>query len=299
MNLAQVREMDLVGYLSGLGFEPAKPSRNGIDFYYLSPLRIEHDPSFHVNRKKKCWFDHGLGRGGTVIDFGMIFYNCTVSEFIARINGGSPGLQAVILPAFNRERLPGKENRIRVISDKPLYAYPLVNYLHERHIPRVVAEQYCREVNYELDGRNYFGIGFKNDAGGFEIRNAYVKQSSSPKDITSIGNGGREAHVFEGFMDFLSWKTLHQDLERPPADFIVLNGAAFFEKARPAMEQHEVIRLWLDRDTTGKAYAKYALSLNKGYHDESGLYSKHKDLNEWLCGQGNVPKKQVRQKMGI
>jgi hypothetical protein len=298
LSLEEIRETDMVDYLSDLGFEPVKPSRNGVDFYYLSPLRIERDASFHVNRKKNKWFDHGLGRGGNIIDFGMAFYTCTVRELIEKINGGQAAPQAHILPAFNRDLLPENESRITLLGDKLLYAYPLINYLHERHIPRAVAEQFCREVDYELDGRKFYGIGFKNDAGGFEIRNAYVKQSISPKEITTIGEGAKEAHVFEGFMDFLSWKTLHQREAVTDADFIVLNGAAFFEKAREVMERHEVIRLWLDRDTTGKAYTQYALSLNKGYRDESALYSKHKDLNDWLCGKGMASKRQIVQKIG-
>jgi len=98
-------------------------------------------------------------------------------------------------------------------------------------------------------------------------------------------------------MDFLSYQTMHQNEPALGVDFIVLNGAAFFEKARPVMEQHEVIRLWLDRDITGKEYTKYALSLKKGYTDESSLYSQHKDLNDWLMNNGLVQKKQLRQKI--
>jgi hypothetical protein len=38
------------------------------------------------------------------------------------------------------------------------------------------------------------------------------------------------------------------------------------------MEQHDPIRLYLDRDTTGRNYSRYALSVSNKYKDESGLY---------------------------
>ncbi len=50
-------------------------------------------------------------------------------------------------------------------------------------------------------------MGFKNNFGGFELRNKYFKGSSSPKEITLISNNSPDRlNVFEGFMDFLSGK---------------------------------------------------------------------------------------------
>ena len=54
-------------------------------------------------------------------------------------------------------------------------------------------------------------IGFKNDSGGYELRNPYFKGSSSPKDITTFNNGAKEATVFEGFIDFLSFMAIHKN----------------------------------------------------------------------------------------
>ena len=31
------------------------------------------------------------------------------------------------------------------------------------------------EIHYQLNGKKYFGVGFQNNSGGFEIRNAYAK----------------------------------------------------------------------------------------------------------------------------
>ncbi len=80
--------------------------------------------------------------------------------------------------------------------------------------------------------------------------------------------------------------------ERPSAtDFVVLNSVSFFEKARAFMEQHNTINLYLDRDTTGQNYTRYALSLSSKYKDESHMYKHYKDLNDWAMNMGKGQRK--------
>jgi hypothetical protein len=50
------------------------------DHWYLSPLREEKTPSFKVDRRINVWYDHGTGKGGDLIDFGTLFYRCTVEQ---------------------------------------------------------------------------------------------------------------------------------------------------------------------------------------------------------------------------
>ncbi len=297
LTLDEIRELDIVDYLASIGFQPAKPSRNGVDYYYLSPLRNEDDASFHVNRTKNKWFDHGDGKGGNLIDFGLLFFKCNLAELKEKFNGNF-SIQHPRQQYFD-SAMPSTEpdNKIIIKDDRPLWSYPLKNYLHERMIPVSVAEQFCREVSYEIEGRSYYAIGFKNDAGGYELRNKIVKQSSAPKDITTINNGAEKVQVFEGFLDFLTYKATQPKNLAGNSDFVILNSASFFERARPFMEQHKAIGLWLDNDTTGKAYTKYALSLSERYRDESSIYSKYKDLNDWLTKKELLPKKQLKQKI--
>jgi hypothetical protein len=296
LSIEQIRELDLVDFLASLGHQPEHIKKD-IDYWYLSPLRSEADASFKVNRELNLWYDHGLGKGGNLIDFGLAYFGCTVRELMDKFTPGFSFHQPRITAETSSRHHDEIEAKITVIAERDLYAYPLINYLHERHIPLSVASQYCREVNYTLAGRSYFGIGFRNDAGGFEIRNAFSKCSSSPKDVTRIGNGGRTLHVFEGFFDLLSFKTLYGNDAAFDGDLLVLNSAAFFERARPLMEGYPIKRLWLDHDTTGIAYTQRALSLNQGFEDASGIYEKHKDLNDYLTGKPIGTKQQIRQKI--
>lgn len=292
LSICEAKEMDMVNYLSALGHEPAKIRNN--DYWYLSPLRDEKTPSFKVNRKLNRWYDHGLGRGGNLIDFGIEYHRCTFVELLNKLSGNlsfqKPHSQLV-------KSVHETETKIKVLDDFPLTSFVLLRYLERRHIPIEIAQKYCREIRYELNEKTYYGIGFKNDSGGWEIRNPYFKASSSPKDITTFKNGSDEAVVFEGFTDFLSFQVLHKNLPENSQDFVVLNSVSFFERARPFMEQHQSIRLYLDRDAAGQKYCRRALSMSNKYTDESKLYQKHKDLNDWLINYGKLQKVRIRQKI--
>lgn len=287
LSLSEVKEMDMVDYLSLLGHVPVKIRNN--DYWYLSPLRDENTASFKINRELNKWYDHGMGKGGNLIDFSILYHDCSVGELLQRLNNDFSFHE----PAFQYTNITKKaEHKIKVIKDSILDSYALSKYLNQRQIPIEIAREYCSEVRYEMNGKTYFGIGFKNDSGGWEIRNPYFKSSSSPKGITTFRNGADEVYVFEGFMDFLSFKILHKNLPENSQDFVVLNTVSFFERARPFMEDHRSIWLYLDRDVTGRNCTHRALSLSRKYHDESSRYINHKDVNDWMMSFGNASKEQ-------
>ena len=290
LSIEAARQIDLIDYLSKLGYQPAKIRNH--DYWYLSPLREEKTPSFKVNKKLNRWYDHGLGKGGNMIDFAIQYHNCTVSELLQQISNIFSFHKPIVQQSTEQTK-ESEESKIKIIKEGTLSSYPLFRYLQQRRIPIDLAKRFCKEVKYELNGKEYFGIGFKNNSGGYEIRNPYFKASSSPKDITTFENAAKEAAVFEGFTDFLSFMAIHQNQQQIISDFVILNSVSFFEKARQFMEEHEGIRLYLDRDTTGQDYSQYALSLSNKYKDESHLYKLHKDLNDWLINFGKAQKKNL------
>ncbi len=294
LSIEEARQTDMVDYLSKLGYEPAKIRR--LDYWYLSPLREEKTPSFKVNRKLNRWYDHGLGKGGNIIDFAILYNNCTVGEFLLQLSSNFSFKKPLAIH-LQEQLNSSAESKINILQDKSLSSFSLLRYLQQRRIPIDLAESYCREVKYQLNGKEYFGIGFKNNSGGYEIRNPYFKASSSPKDITTFNNEAKETTVFEGFIDFLSFIAINKSQSQIQSDFVILNSAAFFEKARPIMEQHDIIRLYLDRDKTGQNCSQYALSLSNKYKDESRLYQNHNDLNDWLVNFGKAQKKNLRYKL--
>src|ERR1019366_5267150 len=187
---------------------------------------------------------------------------------------------------------PAPESKINVIAAEALLHPSLCSYLNQRKIPFDIAEKYCHEVHFELYGRSYFAIGFKNNSGGYELRNAHFKGSSSPKNITFIQESPeqKEVTVFEGFFSFLSFVTLTQK-NIPLTNFLVLNSLAFFEKSRPLMEKHQAINLYLDWDQAGIKNTQRALLWDKRYFDQSRQFKNCKDLNDYLINQRLEEKK--------
>lgn len=287
----EAKQLDLVEYLSSHGFNPAKIRGN--DYWYLSPLRDEKTPSFKVDRKINCWYDHGLGKGGNVIDFGMLYFNCTAVEFIKKLISNFSLHQPIKVSPI-KETAAAK---IIILGDFMISSTHLTNYLTKRKITYDTADKYCREVRYQMNDKVYYGIGFKTDSGSFEIRNPLMKSASSPKSITTFKNGADEVSVFEGFFDFLSYQVYAAKQSLSLTDFIVLNSLSFFEKSRTVMESYNQVKLYLDNDKAGQNCSRYALSLSNKYKDESGLYKNYKDLNDWLVNHELKQQTRVSRKI--
>jgi len=280
LSCAEAKERDMVEYLLGLGYEPTKIKGN--DYWYLSPLRTEKTASFKVNRKLNRWYDHGTGQGGNIIDFAVLYHDFTVGEFLRSLEADLSFQTPRHISGDDTHNFP--EPKIVVENEKPIVSSELLNYLLERRINWNVADHYCKEVQYLFNGNRYYAIGFKNIAGGYELRNRYFKGSSSPKDLAIVNNGARTLLVFEGFFDFLSYLTMLQKITVTEQDFLILNSLSFFERALPIMTRYDYCRLFLDNDTAGQNCSRYACSLGEQFKDESRSYRNYKDLNDFLTG---------------
>ena len=292
LSCGKAKEMDMVDYLSALGFKPERISQH--NYWYLSPFRDEKTASFKVNRKMNRWYDFSEGNGGNLVDFGMRYHNCSVSELLQKLS--SPFSFGQQIPLQKQTASLGDESKIKIIKEDSIRSVALVRYLNKRRIPFPIAQKFCKEISYELHGKNYYAIGFKNNSGGFELRNEYFKGSSSPKDITLIDNGAKEMAVFEGFFNFLSYQAIDQKTEGQKSNFLILNSVSFFERAKPLMMGQNSVRLFLDRDMTGQNCTQKALALGSQFKDESSLYQTHKDLNDWMMHIGQSQKQGLRQK---
>jgi Toprim-like/CHC2 zinc finger len=305
---AEAKQIDLIDYLAALGHYPKKVHNK--DYWYLSPLREEKTPSFKVNRSLNAWYDHGIGKGGNIIDFGVLYFNCTVSDFLEHLSQyqsttasffhqqvPTPHLQASV-PCFADEKKETvNESKIIIREARPLAEISLLKYLEKRNIPFAIAEKFCKEVDFLLYGKTRTVIGFQNNAGGYELRSADFKGSSSPKEVTFFDHDKGELKVFEGFFNFLSHQAINKKDAEPLTNFLVLNSLSFFLKERERMEQHQQIHLFLDRDSAGIKFTQQALQWSKKYIDRSHVYKKYKDLNEYLVKQ-QKPQHKQSQRLG-
>ena len=247
-------------FLAWRGIQP-KYERNGYGMY-LSPLREERTPSFKVDYVRNLWYDFGLGEGGTLLTLVMRLERCDRYAAIRILSSGeirqaeSTSLSSGIYerPAVGGVSpvlRPAAVPALRILSDAPLRHPALVGYLASRGIVPSVAAAFCREVRYEINGRAFFAIGFRNDAGGWELRSARFKGGSSPKHITTIDNRSDTVIAFEGFMDFLAYLSLKHP-ERLRIDAAVLNSVVNLPKAIPFLSRHPVIHAFFDNDEAGR-----------------------------------------------
>ena len=293
MTIKEAKEMDLVDYLSKLGYKPA--SIKGPEHWYLSPLHEEKDPSFSVNRKLNQWYDFSIGKGGNLVDFGIQYHQCSISELLQKLSGPHTAIEKHQVHA--QQMRDTEKKPTEVLSTHLISSYPLSRYLRSRRIKEDIANRYCQEVRYKSNDKIYYALGFKNDSGGYELRNEKYKGGNSPKDVTSILNGAKDLAVFEGFFDFLSYQTLNANQDVPDRNFLILNSTAFFEKKLPFMQEHRHVHLYLDSDKTGEKCTLQALALDKEkFKDERGLYLPYKDLNDWLMNFGQTQRQRLRHK---
>ena len=287
-----IKHLSIRTYLAEQGLHPTKDNpRYGL---YLSPLRKEHTPSFKVDYVQNLWYDFGLGAGGSIIDLVMQLERCDFAQALRLLGSGERTPMVVPVPLSVPPTVPA----LRLLSDIPLRHPALVGYLSSRGIDPIIASACCREVHYAVGGRNYFAVGFRNDAGGWELRSERFKGCVSPKHITTIDNRSDTVVAFEGFMDFLSYLSMEKQLQ---ADAAVLNSVVNLPKAIPFLDRHAMIHAFFDNDEAGrKTTAELKRRCpNSSVIDRSHLYREHKDLNEYWQTKLSRPHIAPKRKQGM
>ena len=297
MNIKEIKQIKLQDFLAEMGYKPVK--QYGVNLMYLSPFRTEKHASFKVNTELNLWYDFGISRGGNIVDLAELLYNSSdVSYLIRQIERNAPSSVSVSPPTIKPNTPQNSFENLQVFS----ITHPaLIKYLWERCIDIEIARTVCKELHFDTRGKHYFGIGFPNIAGGYEIRNPFFKGGITPKDISLFHNeeSRQSCFVFEGFMDFLSFMMLRRKenngLKRQ--DYLVLNSVTNIHKAIKKLSCYDSVQCFLDNDTAGRnAYLRLSKELGSSVLDSSSLYSDFKDLNDYLCAEVKHSQKAVIKK---
>lgn len=229
MDINEIKQVPIVDFLYVLGIEPVKHKASGL--WYHAPYRNDRNPSLRVSTDKNVWYDYGVARGGDIFNLAGEFINSNEfvaqAKFISETLGGSFPTSFPHYQRIAEKAVKAKGNPFSDIVEKPLSHPALRQYLRERGISADVASRFCCQVEYRYNGKQFFAVGFKNNSGGYEIRNRFFKGCVSPKDITLIGRNSNVCHLYEGFMDFLSAVIL--GIGRGE-DHIVLNSVANMQR---------------------------------------------------------------------
>ncbi|MFC4675451.1 toprim domain-containing protein [Dysgonomonas termitidis] len=297
MTLEDIKKISIREYLGQIGICPTKENvRYGM---YHSPFREDRDASLKVDYNQNLWIDYGTGEGGSIIDLVMRINNASMNEVITSLSQYNITTVQQTSPfSFQRNNIPEtQEPTVTIRKIQSLSNPALLDYLKERRISTDIANRYCKEVYYSVNGKPYFAIGFQNDAGGWELRNKYFKGSTTPKNITTINNGNDAVMLFEGFIDFLSYLSLKQNAS-PTIDSAILNSLANLPKAIPFLQTHQTIHAFLDNDEAGKRAVQCLSPVCKEVIDQSVFYRNHKDLNDYWRDKFK-PKKEVKENNAV
>ncbi|WP_312902731.1 toprim domain-containing protein [Chryseobacterium taichungense] len=276
MNCEKIKKnISIRSVLQSFSFFPVKENRRTA--FYFALEREEKVPSLCVDFSKNTAFDFGTGRSYDVISIVQQIKKCSVAEALKYLSSFN---LTVHIERFAEEIQ--SETSYRILKVEEVRHPALIQYLDSRKVSE--QKKWVREVHYELNGKKYFGIGFKNDSGGFEIRNKYTKICLGAKDVSWISNSNdvnNEVAIFEGFFDYLSFCNFESQFNLN-CDCLVLNSTAMLFKAQKKLNEYQKILLFLDHDDNGKSVALKISAAYDNVEDCSLIYHGFNDLNEWL-----------------
>lgn len=279
MNRKQLaKETSLTSLLSRFGFSPSK--KGSSKYWYNSPLANESVPSFVVNLKTNTWRDFGRGVGGDTISFVMEYEHCDFKDALDLILDGQ------VTQRHNPESVPDVEHGIGIVDVRELTSPHLFAYAESRGIASEVLAEQCKEVDFvfkDWDHITHHAIGFENSKGGWELRNPHKKVGNSPKTwslVRGTNDDDDSCDVFEGFFDFLSHLTLHNQ-ERPKTDSYILNSLSFCEWVKPSLDVYSSVALYFDHDDAANRHIAEHFDDGR-YIDARQVYEGYSDYNEYV-----------------
>ena len=284
MNCSEAKNISIRSVLESLSLFPSK--ENPRTAFYFALDREEKTPSLSVDFIKNTAFDFGTGKNYDSISIVQAIKRCSISDALKYLEQFNFCFQKQNLKS---ENLP---KSYEIIDVKEIQHPALLDYLKSRNVED--QKKWVEEIHYRMNDKNYFGIAFKNDSGGYEIRNAYSKICLGKKDITSIKSASNSVRIFEGFFDFLSFKNVENYLEKETSDYIILNSVSMTHKIKNSLGNYKNIELYFDNDEAGTRAVEMIKNDLKNAEDCRVLYSVFKDLNDWLIQNNPIEERQVK-----
>lgn len=293
LTAAEIKErVSLVALLTNLGYEPSRKS--GKEWMYLSMLRdSDTEPSFSVNDKFGVWYDHGVGKGGNIIDFGLAYWPVLsfreVLQKIVEVSRADLAAPQDGAESYRRRRIRRHVKKIphyQVEEVKPLGNNDAITaYLQARGVWHVAIDR-VQEVYYHVEDemgfrKYFFAAGWQNESGAWEVRNKYFKGCLGVKGLTIIpGNPDRIA-VFEGYLNYLSWLATNNGATET---VLVLNSLSMLQAGIEYGKSYPESSVYFDHDEKGLAATAEYINAVPGSTDQSAVYDGFNDYNDWLIG---------------
>ncbi len=284
MNCKQFNTIPLEEVLQILGHLPTKQTEK--EAWFLNPFANENHASFKINKNMNYWYLYSEGIGGNNVDFMKKYLNASVKEVLEWAEQNFFSFQYQNNSNTKQKALA---NNYTIIEVKDIQHQALLEYLKSRKVENQL--EFLKEIHYRMNDKNYFGIGFKNDSGGYEIRNKYSKICLGKKDVSMIKNGSENLKIFEGFFDFLSFKNIEKSLSDEKSDYIILNSVSMISKIKNLLKNYKKIELYFDNDEAGNRAVETLKKEFENVEDDRILYKDFKDLNDWAMSSTKLEEK--------
>lgn len=292
MNIAQIKQIDLVDFLRALGYHPTKETAKSA--WYRAPYREDRTPSFKINKDKNVWYDFGTAQSGDILNLAELLYlTKDIPKLLRLIENAAPALAPRQRTAIPLSTDTAQIHQFKHVEVVELNNVALKAYLQARGVDLTIGIRECKEIHYTCNRKWYFAIAFANNAGGYEIRNPYFKGCIAPKEVSVIRHSAKSTAccLFEGFMDYLSYLTLLKQgrigteaskTDGEP-DCLVLNSTANLNRAMPYLKEYKTMYCYLDNDDSGRKVVDTLGELwGDKVQDMFSAYPLYKDLNDFL-----------------
>lgn len=274
LNCKKAKKISIREYLNKLGEKPKREFKSyGM---YRAFWREEKSASVKIDYNLNLFYDFGTSESGDIINLVQLINKCNVSNALTILESNTFSFEKQFnittnkTPNYTIDKIVFLENKY------------LLDYLKSRKINLEIAQKYCSQVHYSLSNKKqYYGIAFKNNNEGFEIRNKYFKGCLGRKDITTIYNYSNTVCVFESFSDFLAYKTLQKN--EINEDYIITNSTVLVKKCVELIKEYKSVKTYFDNDQSGRnSNELIEQNCNTKFIDCSSFYKMYKDLNEYL-----------------
>ncbi|MGY3212447.1 CHC2 zinc finger domain-containing protein [Mucilaginibacter sp. HD30] len=272
-------QASIVTLLNALGYQPVKKS--GKEHMYRSMLRDgDNTPSFTVDDRIGAWFDHGSGKGGNIIDFGLAYWRDL--DFKGVVEKIQQVCNTPLPVKEYRPRMPVKVRNYKVDQVKPIGTHPAItSYLKGRGVLEVaggrLSELYYHVLNDQGEKKCFFAAGWKNEAGSWEVRNKFFKGCLGSKAITFVPGDTRHAAIFEGYINYLSWLTENRAAKE---SVIILNTLSLLREGIVKATQFSKLDVYFDRDIAGFQAAREFIKALPYADDRSSAFQGFNDYND-------------------
>lgn len=274
--IEKLRNIPIINILRKLNIEAVEKKKD--QFWFKPQWRNERTASSKCEHN--LFYDFGEGYGGNAVDFVMKHFAIDFMQASKWL------LEEDVIFSFDPHNSKiSKPINYSINKIEKIKNQNLISYLIARKINLEFAQQFCVEIHYlNKLKKEYYGIGFKNDNEGFEVRNKFFKGCLGSKSITTIYNDSNVVSLFESWSDFLSYLTLKKEV--PEEDFIILNSTSMVKKVIELLNNYSEIKVFFDNDEAGDRATNLVLESTKSSASDKRVhYKKYNDLNDFLINR--------------